>query len=186
MPLERWRFDRAHSSIAFHVRHLMISNVHGRFERWDGTLDFDPDVPERSRVEIVIEASSIETREPERDAHLRSKEFLDVESFPQIAFRSRRIEQVTLDDFEVVGDLTIHGITRTVILEASRTGVIRDLDGHRRIGFVVGGHINRKDFGLTWNRILEAGGVLVGDRVTFALELEALRVQETRQVPDVP
>ena len=169
--------------LGFHVRHLMISNVHGRFERWDGTLQFDPDDPEQSRVEIAIDATSIDTRELERDAHLRSPEFLNVERFPQITFRSTRVDRVTMDDYEVAGELSIAGVTRTVVLDATRSSVIVDPRGDLRVGFLISGHVSRKDFGLTWNRVLETGGVVVGDRVTITIEVEAVRMPESQQLP---
>jgi polyisoprenoid-binding protein YceI len=183
MPRERWTFDLAHSTLGFHVRHLMISNVYGRFERWDGTLELDPADPLGASVEVRIAAASIDTREVERDAHLRSVEFLDVERFPDITFRSTRVERVSTNDFEVVGNLTLHGITRSVILDATRSQVVEDLHGRRRIGFAIGGHISRKDFDLMWNTVLETGNLLVGDRITFSIELEAVQAPESRQVP---
>jgi polyisoprenoid-binding protein YceI len=175
MARERWRFDPKHSVIGFRVRHLMIANVHGRFERWEGAIEIDRDEPERSRIELAIDASSIDTREPQRDAHLRSPEFLDVERFPEIRFACARIERTTLDEYELAGDLTMRGVTRPVTLVVAQTGRIVDPDGYDRAGFMVAGAISRKDFGLTWNTVLETGGVMVGDRVTFAIELEAVR-----------
>jgi polyisoprenoid-binding protein YceI len=125
----------------------------------------------------------IDTREPQRDAHLRSPEFLDVESHPAIAFDASEIERHGLDDYEVAGNLTIRGVTRRVVLAVSRTQVIVDHGGNQRVGFAVSGTISRKDFGLTWNFVLETGGVMVGDRVTLAAELEAVRLPGNRQVP---
>jgi polyisoprenoid-binding protein YceI len=184
MAPQHWTIDPAHSVVGFHVRHLMISNVHGRFEHWQGLLEFDPDDPEKSRVSINIDAASIDTGEPTRDQHLRSPEFLNVERFPHIAFRSTRVDRVTMDNYEMVGEMTIAGVTRTVILDATRSAVIKDHDGHLRAGFVIGGDLSRKEFGLTWNRVLEAGGVMVGDRVTLAIEVEAVRLPESRHLPD--
>lgn len=183
MSLERWSIDPAHSRIGFHVRHLMISNVQGRFEIWDGVLEFDPDDPTQSRVQVSIDAASIDTHELRRDAHLRSPEFLDVESHPTIAFDTSEIERHGLDDYEVAGNLTIRGVTRRVLLDVLRTQVIVDHAGNQRIGFAVSGAISRKDFGLTWNFVLETGGVMVGDRVTLSAELEAVRLPGNRQVP---
>ena len=183
MPLERWSIDPAHSRIGFHVRHLMISNVHGQFERWDGVLELDPEDPAQSRVEVKIDAASIDTRELQRDAHLRSPQFLDVESHPTIGFATSAIERQGLDDYTVAGELTIRGVTRSVRLDVSRTQVVVDQNGDQRVGFAVSGTISRKDFGLTWNFVLETGGVMVGDRVTLSAELEAVRLPENRQVP---
>lgn len=183
MALQRWSIDSVHSRIGFHVRHLMISNVHGRFEKWEGMVEFDPDEPMRSRVLITIDAASIDTREPQRDAHLRSREFFDVESHPTITFETHEVERHTLDDYEVAGNLTICGITRRLVLDVKRSQVIVDHQGNQRIAFAVAGAISRKDFGLTWNFMLETGGVMVGDKVAITAELEAVRLPETRQVP---
>jgi polyisoprenoid-binding protein YceI len=184
MTLHRWSIDPAHSQIGFHVRHLMISNVHGRFDKWDGTIELDPDHPTQSRVRIAIDAASIDTREPRRDAHLRSAEFLDVATHVAIVFEASEIDRLTLDDYEVAGNLTIRGITRRVILDVSRSQVIVDHDGRQRVGFVVAGTISRKDFGLMWNVVLETGGLMIGDTVTISAELEAIRMPDSRQVPD--
>jgi polyisoprenoid-binding protein YceI len=185
MTLQRWSVDPAHSRIGFHVRHLMISNVHGRFEKWEGSIEFDPDHPAQSRVHIVIDAASIDTREPQRDAHLRSGEFFDVATHAAITFEASEIERLTLDDYEVAGNLTIRGITRRVVFDVSRSQTILDHLGQKRVAFAVAGAISRKDFGLTWNVVLETGGVMVGDKVTIAAELEATRLPESRQVPDL-
>ena len=184
MGLEQWSIDPAHSRIGFHVRHLMISNVHGRFEKWDGLLEFDPDHSTQSRVHVKIDAASIDTRELQRDAHLRSPEFFDVENHPTITFETSEIERHTLDDYEVVGTLTIRGITRRVLLDVLRSQVIVDHTGQQRVAFAVSGTISRKDFGLTWNFVLETGGVMVGDKVTIDAELEVVRLPENRQVSD--
>ncbi len=176
MSLERWSFDPVHSSIGFRIRHLMIANVHGRFARWEATMAFDPDAPTKTQVELVIDAASIETHEPQRDQHLRSTEFLAVDAHPAIRFSATHIERRTLDNYEVVGDLTLRGVTRSVVLEVLRTGVAKDTEGADRVGFTVSGSLSRKDFGLTWNRVLETGGVMVGDRVTLAMDVEAVRV----------
>ena len=183
MTSERWSFDPAHSLVGFHVRHLMISNVHGRFDKWHGTLELDLDDPTRSRVEIEIDAASIDTREPQRDAHLRSPEFLDAAAHPRVTFRSTHVERLGLDDYELVGDITIRGVTQPLRFAVKQSAVVIDTDGNRRIAFQAAGAISRKDFGLVWNRVLETGGVMVGDRVTFAIEIEAVRVPESRQVP---
>jgi polyisoprenoid-binding protein YceI len=182
MPLHQWSIDPAHSRIGFHVRHLMISNVHGQFEKWRGLIELDPDSPTRSRAQVTIDAASISTHELQRDAHLRSPEFFDVENHPTIAFETTAIERHTLDDYEVAGNLTIRGITRLVLLDVSRSEVIVDHANNQRVGFVVAGTISRKDFGLTWNFVLETGGMMVGDKVTITAELEAVRLPETRQV----
>jgi polyisoprenoid-binding protein YceI len=174
MATQEWAFDLAHSSIGFHVRHLMVSKVHGRFHTWSGKLALDDADPARSHVEVTIDASSVDTREDKRDAHLRSPDFLDVERFPTIEFRSRA---VTRDGelLRVAGDLTIHGITRPVVLEVDGGGQVKDPWGGTRTGFSATTSISRKDFGLTWNLALEAGGFVVGDKIEITLEIEAVR-----------
>jgi polyisoprenoid-binding protein YceI len=137
-------------------------------------------------VRVAIASASIDTRELQRDAHLRSPEFFDVENHPTIVFETTEIDRHTLDDYEVAGNLTIRGVTRRVLLDVSRSQVIVDHAGNRRIGFAVSGAISRKDFGLTWNFVLETGGVMVGDKVTITAELEAVRLPESRQVPAAP
>jgi len=183
MPSRKWSIDPAHSRIGFHVRHLMISNVHGQFGKWDGVLEFDPDESTQSRVSVKIDASSVDTREPQRDGHLRSVEFFDVENHPHITFETTEVERHTLDGYEVSGNLTIRGVTRRVLLDVSRSQVIVDHAGQQRVAFAVSGTISRKDYGLTWNFVLETGGVMVGDKVTITAEIEAVRLPESRQVP---
>jgi len=181
MALQQWFIDPAHSRIEFRVRHLMISNVRGRFERWSGLLEFDPDDAPQSRVRVNIDAASVNTLEPQRDAHLRSSDFFDVENHPTIKFETTEIDRHTLDDYEVAGNLTISGITRRILLDVSRSQVIVDHMGQERIGFAVSGTISRKDYGLTWNHVLETGGVMIGDKVTIEAELEAVRLPPNRQ-----
>jgi polyisoprenoid-binding protein YceI len=183
MTLQQWSIDLAHSRIGFHVRHLMISNVHGRFEKWGGVLELDHDDATRARVSVKIDAASVDTRELQRDAHLRSAEFFDVENHPMITFEATEIERRTLDDYKIAGSLTVRGISRRVLFDVSRSQVIVDHTGQQRVAFAVSGTISRKEFGLTWNFVLETGGVMVGDKVTIEAEIEAVRLPENRQVP---
>lgn len=175
MSTSHWDFDLSHSSINFHVRHLMVSKVHGRFATWSGKLELDDEDLTRSRVEVAIEAASIETKEEKRDAHLRSPDFLEVEKFPTITFKSTQITRDGDEEYTVVGDLTIHGVTRQVTLEVEAGGRVTDPWGGTRTGFSAKTSISRKDFGLTWNMALEAGGFLVGDKLDINLEIEAVR-----------
>ena len=124
MTIENWKFDTVHSSLNFWVRHLMVAKVHGRFTQWTGSLAFDAEAPERSRVEVQIDAASVDTREPQRDAHLKSPDFFDVDKYPAMAFKSRRVERAGDDSnhYRVVGDLTLHGVTREIALEATLEG----------------------------------------------------------------
>ena len=173
-----WTIDPAHSSAEFSVKHMMISTVKGRFGDLEGTLVLDATYPGRSTVEAEIATASIDTHADQRDAHLRSPDFFDVERFPAITFRSRRIEGPYADEgdrFKVVGDLTIRDVTREVTLDATFEGAGRDPWGGERLGFSADTKLDRRDFGLTWNQALEAGGVLVSNDVRLHLEVEAVK-----------
>jgi polyisoprenoid-binding protein YceI len=165
--------DPAHTSVGFVVRHLMITKVRGRFASVAGTIAIPAgsDVPDS--VEVTIDGSSVDTREPQRDEHLRSADFLDVGTHPTITFRSTRITGSS-DAFKIHGDLTIRGTTRPVVLEATSEGSVTDPWGNLRAGYEAETTISRKDFGLTWNQMLEAGGVAVGDEVRIELNVEAI------------
>ncbi len=175
MSAESWTFDLAHSSVQFHVRHLLVSKVHGRFLKWGGKLELDGDDLARSRIDVAIDAASIYTEEQKRDDHLRSPDFFDVAKYPQITFTSRSIDKKASDRYEVTGDLTIHGTTRTVILDVEGGERNKDPWGGLRTGFSAKTSISRKDFGLTWNVALETGGLLVGDKIEISLEIEAVK-----------
>jgi polyisoprenoid-binding protein YceI len=167
----RWTIDASHSTAEFSVRHLMITNVHGRFGKLAGTVDLDPDHPETSHVDVTIDATSIDTRDDKRDAHLRSADFFDVEKFPTIAFKSKAVTK-TEDGFAVLGDLTMHGVTKEITLDVedlSKPG--KDPWGNTRIGTSAKAKLNRKDWGLNWNAALEAGGVLVGEQVKISIDV---------------
>jgi polyisoprenoid-binding protein YceI len=178
MSTTHWDFDLSHSSIDFHVRHLMLSKVHGRFASWRGSLELDEDDVTRSRLDVTIDASSIDTKEDKRDAHLRSPDFLEVDKFPTITFASTQITRDG-DGYRLVGDLTIHGVTRSVALGVEGGGRVTDPWGGVRTGFSARTSISRKDFGLTWNMALEAGGFLVGDKLDITLEIEAVKKAAT-------
>jgi polyisoprenoid-binding protein YceI len=152
----------------------MVSKVHGRFLRWSGSFAFDEANPAASRVEVKIDANSIYTEEDKRDAHLRSADFLEVEKFPHIEFKSTAIERQG-EALRLTGDLTIHGVTHPVTLEVEYAGRVKDPWGGERVGFSAKTAISRKDFGLTWNILLEAGGVTVGDKVEIGIEVEAVK-----------
>lgn len=153
----------------------MVSNVRGEFAKISGTVKYDPEKPETSTVEATIDATSISTRDAQRDAHLKSADFLDVEKFPALTFRSKKIE-VAAGGGKVTGDLTIHGVTREITLDVEGpTAEMKDPWGKQRIGASATAKLNRKDFGLTWNAALEAGGVMVGDEVKITIDVEAVR-----------
>ena len=173
-----WSIDPAHSLIEFSAKHMMITTVKGSMADARGTLTIDPSNPGRSSVEVDVAAASIDTRSDQRDAHLRSPDFLDVERFPTVSFRSRRIEGATPDEggsFRVVGELTIRGTTREVTLDATFEGRGRDPWGGDRVSFSADTKIDRRDFGLVWNQALEAGGVLVSNDIKIHIEVQAVR-----------
>lgn len=172
----RWEIDSGHSGIHFSVRHMVVAKVRGQFARWSGRLvvpggdDFA-----RGRAEVIIDASSIATGVADRDAHLTSPDFFDVARFPELTFRSTGVEKVTASRYRVTGTLTIRGVAREVVLDAEYAGTTKDPWGNERLGFSATTAIDRKDFGLTWNQLLEAGGVMVGDRIDISLEVEAVK-----------
>lgn len=178
MSQTTWNIDTTHSSVGFWVRHLVISKVHGRFTKWNGTITLDEEDVTRSSVEVTIDAASIETHEAKRDGHLRSPDFFDVEKFPALTFKSKKIQK-SGDALAVRGDLTIHGVTREVLLETESLGRAKDPWGGDRVGFSAKTSVDRKDFGLHWNQALEAGGVLVGDKIEINLEIEAVKDTST-------
>jgi polyisoprenoid-binding protein YceI len=177
MATQRFDIDTSHSGVHFTVRHMVISKVRGAFNRWQGRLDFDAANPAASKVSVRIETASIDTRDEKRDGHLRSPDFFDAERHPHITFESTKVEPVEGNEYRVTGDLTIHGVTRPVVLAAEYLGAGKDPWGGERAGFTAKTKINRKDFGLNWNQVLEAGGVLVGENIDIELEVEALKAK---------
>ncbi|MDR3606615.1 MAG: YceI family protein [Oligoflexia bacterium] len=174
--LNTWELDPAHSSANFSVKHMMIAKVHGGFKSVKGKMQFDRNDLAHSSIEATIDASSIDTREPKRDEHLKSADFFDVQKYPALTFKSKRIEEADEDRFKVAGDLTIRGVTREVVLDVeSSLDEIKDPYGNVKIGASAATRIKRKDFGLNWNAALEAGGVLVGDDITINLDLQFMK-----------
>lgn len=169
-----WQLDPGHSHVGFAVKHMMIATVRGEFSDYTATLDLDLADLTRSKIAASVNVGSINTREPKRDEHLKSADFFDAATHPTMTFESRRIERVDAETYKVIGDLTIRGTTREVILDAEFAGVHKDPWGNTRTGFTVTGAVDRKDFGLSWNAALETGGVLVGDKVKLSLDLEAV------------
>jgi len=169
-----WKIDPAHSEINFTVRHMMISNVRGRFENFTGTVEFDPENPINSSVDVQIEAASINTREQPRDTHLRSADFFDAENYPYLTFKSKKVLVDDENHGRIVGDLTIRGITREVTLDTEFNGTSQSPWGFSSAGFSASAKINRKDWGLVWNVALETGGVLVSDDIKINIELEII------------
>ncbi|MGD0869405.1 MAG: YceI family protein [Bryobacteraceae bacterium] len=170
-----YQIDSAHSTAQFSVRHLMVSNVRGEFTKLSGSLAYDASNPANSSLEARLEVASINTRDEQRDAHLKSPDFFDGEKFPELTFRSKQVTKGG-DGLQVKGGLTIHGVTREVTLAVDGpTPEVKDPWGGYRIGATAETKIHRKDFGLTWNMALEAGGVVVGDEVKITIEIEAMR-----------
>ncbi len=168
-----WNIDTSHSSIGFTVRHMMFAKVHGRFAKWSTKLELDDKNLAASKVSVEVEAASIDTGDEKRDAHLKSADFFDAEKFSTLKFTSKRIEG-SGDNVKVVGDLTIHGVTKEVTLEVEKTGSGKDPWGNARVAFSAKTSVNRKDYGLSWNQALEAGGVLVSEKVDIQVEVQAV------------
>lgn len=170
-----WEFDPSHTNLGFSARHAMVAKVRGGFSDVTGTLVLDGANPAASTATVTIMAASLDTKNADRDGHLKSADFLDVEQFPTITFNSTSAKQVSDDEFEVTGDLTIHGVTKPVVVKMELNGVTQDPWGGTRIGFEGKAEISRKDFGMVWNVALEAGGVLVGDTIKLELDVEAVK-----------
>jgi polyisoprenoid-binding protein YceI len=173
-----WEVDSAHSSVEFSVRHMMVSTAKGRFDKVTGTVDLDDKTPTKSTVELTIDATTIDTHEPKRDGHLKSPDFFDVAKYPTITFKSTKIDKAGKAKFKVTGDLSMHGVTKpvTLIVEGPSVPQKNIMTGGVNSGISATGKLNRKDWGLTWNKPLEAaGGVLVGDEVTLDVNLELMK-----------
>jgi len=168
-----WSIDGAHSIAEFAVKHMMISTVKGRFRDVQGSIEMDEQHPENSTVRAAIDTASVDTGVEQRDAHLRSGDFFDTERFPTISFRSTRVEREG-DDWKVYGDLTIRDVTRPVVLDTELDGETIDAFGKHRAAFTATTSINRRDFGLNWNGVIEAGGVVVQDKVKITLHIAAV------------
>ena len=175
MRTERWEIDSSHSSVHFSVRHLVIAKVRGVFARWSGTVLAPDGDFSQATVDVNIDASSIETGVAQRDEHLRSADFFDVAQFPEMRFVGKRVQPRSGTEIDVIGDLTIKGITREVVLSVEQHGQAKDPWGNVRAAFTAKTSIDRKDFGLTWNQVMETGGVMVGERIEIEAEIEAVK-----------
>ena len=173
-----YTIDPTHSRIGFVARHAMVTKVRGAFNEFQGSGHFDAEQPANSRAELTIKAASIDTRNADRDAHLRSNDFFDMDTYPQITFSSTSVEPTGDVRFRVTGDLTIKGVTRPVTVDFEYTGSAVDPYGNQRIGFEGSTVVNRKDWGVNWNAALEAGGVLVSENVTLEFEVSSIRSAE--------
>jgi polyisoprenoid-binding protein YceI len=173
--MSTYQLDPSHSSINFSVKHMMIAKVHGGFEKMSGVLSYDPKNPTATTVEVNIEVASINTRDTARDTHLKSPDFFDTEKYPSITYKSVRVQEKK-GDLTIVGELTIHGVTQPVTVELERPSEeMKDPWGNLKIGASGSAKVKRKDFGLTWNAALEAGGLLVGDDVSIVLDVQFVK-----------
>lgn len=175
--VSNYSFDKAHSHISFTVRHMVFAKVRGEFTSWDGTVEIDEANPARSKISVNIDAGSIDTHEEKRDGHLKSADFLDVESHKAITFVSTGVESAGTGKLKLTGDLTIRGTTGSVTLEVEELGRGKDPWGNDRVGYSAHTAIERSAFGLKWNQVLEAGGVLVGEKVEITIDVELIRAK---------
>ncbi len=173
-----WKLDMAHSAIEFSVRHMMVSTVKGNFREFSADLELDPEDLTKSSVRAVVKVASVDTRDPQRNAHLTSADFFEAEKFPEMVFQSTRVEHVGGDRYRVTGDLTIKDVTRPITLDVTYLGTQVSPYGVKAAGFEATTTISRKDFGLTWNVALETGGMLVGDEVKISVDAEANLVDQ--------
>jgi polyisoprenoid-binding protein YceI len=174
-PMTTYQVDTAHSEVTFQVRHMMFAKVRGQFRNFTADVQYDEAAPQNSSFRVQVETASIDTREAKRDEHLKSPDFFESERYPHMVFQSKRIEAAGQGAYKVTGDLTIKDVTREVTLDVEASGGGKDPWGNARLGFSARGSINRLDWGLKWNQALEAGGVLVGEKVDITLEIEAVQ-----------
>ncbi len=172
---DTWQIDSSHTNVEFTVRNMMISNVKGQFQKTTGTITANGNDAASAKIDVSIDASSVDTRVERRDAHLKSPDFLDVAKYPTITFKSTKVEAEGPNKWKVTGDLTLHGVTKQVALEVEGSGAPVQVMGNTRVGASATTKIKRGDFGLTWNKALEAGGVLVGEEVAISIDIEAVK-----------
>ena len=175
MAVSNWAVDRSHSFVDFSIQHLKITKVRGSFEQFDAVIEADPEDLTTAKIEFTIDVASINTRFPDRDNHLKSPDFFDVEKYPKITFKAEKIVKTDYNEYDITGPLTIRDVTREVTFSVEYEGSNKDPWGKEKIGFSGKGKINRSDFGLTWNAPLETGGFLLGDEVKIYLEIQAVK-----------
>jgi polyisoprenoid-binding protein YceI len=180
-----WQIDSAHSQIQFSVKHMMISTARGTFDRFTGTVEADEQNPTAAKVNVQIEAASINTRDEKRDGHLRSPDFFNAAEYPYLTFTSTRVERLDETTGKLYGELTIRDVTRPVVLDVEYAGMAKSPWGTTSAGFSATTKINRKDFGLNWNVALETGGWLVGDQITISIELELVKQVEQPEAAEL-
>ena len=174
---ETYTVDKAHSEVLFSVRHMGVSKVTGRFNEFTGVVNGDPAKAQEASVEFTIKATSIDTNDAGRDKHLRSADFFDVEKFPEITFKSSKVTAKGQNQYDVTGTLTMHGVAKEVTLPVTLAGPVKDPRGNEKVGFEATAKLNRKDYGISWNRALDAGGVVVSDEVQVTINLEAAKAK---------
>lgn len=177
MVKSKWTLDPAHSSVDFSVKHMMIANVKGTFNQFDATIEADPDDLTSASIELNIDLASVDTRNEDRDNHLRSADFFNVEKNPKMTFTTTNIERKGEGEYNVTGNLTIAGVTKSETISVTYEGSGVDPWGNVKVGFTADGSLNRSDYGLTWNSALETGGVLVGDKIKISLDLQATKAE---------
>lgn len=170
-----WAIDPTHSEIGFKVKHMMFTNVSGKFNAFEATIENEDNSFETSKINFTAETASVDTNNTDRDGHLRSAEFFESDAYPKLSFVSTSIKKLSGNNYEILGDLTIKGVTKNIVLTAEYSGLMTDPWGNTKAGLSVSGKINRKDFGLTWNAALETGGVLVGEEVKLVSEIQLIK-----------
>lgn len=175
--MKNWKIDPTHSEVGFKVKHMMFTNVNGKFNEYDSQLQFDENAFENANLGFKAAIASIDTNNVDRDNHLKSGDFFNAEQFPELSFQSTQIK-TSGDDYEITGDLTLHGVTKPVTLQAEYSGLMKDPWGNNKVGLNITGKINRKDFGLNYNAALETGGVLIGENVNLNIELQLIQENE--------
>ena len=170
--MNTWKIDSAHSEVKFKVKHLVVSTVTGQFKKFDANIETNSDDFENAKITFEADINSIDTREPQRDTHLKSEDFFDAANYPKLLFVSKSFKKKSADDYELTGDITIRGITKEIELDAVYNGTVQGFDGNDVAGFEISGKLNRMDFGLKWNAITEAGGVVVSNEVKLEISLE--------------
>ncbi|WP_433750627.1 YceI family protein [Falsibacillus pallidus] len=177
MTKQKWAVDAAHSSVDFSIKHMMIANVKGAFLNFEATVDADPTDLTDAEIDFSIDLSSIDTRNEDRDNHLKSADFFDVEQYPKMTFKSTKVVNKGDHEYDVTGELSLHGVSKQETFHVAFEGQGKDPWGNEKVGFSADGSINRSDYGLTWNSALETGGVLVGDKVKINLQIEAAKAE---------
>ncbi|MBP2239798.1 polyisoprenoid-binding protein YceI [Cytobacillus eiseniae] len=175
MTNTKWAIDSVHSSVDFSIKHMMIANVKGSFNKFDAVIEANPADLTTANIEFTVDLASVDTRNEDRDNHLRSADFFDVENHPTMTFKSTKIVSNGDNEYDLTGDLTIHGVTKSETFTVTYEGSGKDPWGNEKVGFTVDGAVKRSDYGLTWNSVLETGGVLVGDKVKISLDVQAAK-----------